>query len=199
MRQGRIQRLDIERARPRARGPGGDRLRPPRCIGEPVDIVAAQRRESRIELDGNLGDGLDAHVVGQHLRQTPDQRRRVTVDGAGVQRCPRDVEMGDLSGGMHSSVGSPGDGESHRLAQLVVSVSVSTPATVRRPGCRAHPEKSSPVVTDLEAQTTNPPPSSVAGSVVNGSSSSRCDGGNRSRPPRRRRRSQNQISATVLS
>ena len=127
-----------------------------------VDIVPAQRRESCVETRWRADDSADPDVGGQQPAQTPNQRQELRLRwprraGIGIrQRVHRNVEMGDLTGGVHAGVRAPGRaqphrGPEHRRERLVEQAGHRTLTCLRGPAGEIRS-----VISDIEPKTNAP-------------------------------------------
>ena len=83
-------------------------------VAEAVGVAAAQRGEPGVEAGRGDGRRADADVRRQHAAQPAQQRDLGRGVGTPRHRGPGaggDVEVADLSGGMHARVGAAGDDE----------------------------------------------------------------------------------------
>ena len=104
----RMHRLGIQRARiPPDPAAIQRRIRP--AVQDAVEIAAARRRETRVEI-------LRRAMRGQHdHRLLPQMCVQPVAQPAGSQVLI-DLQMADLAGGMHAGIGAPGGGQHHRFA-----------------------------------------------------------------------------------
>ena len=78
------------------------------CQRDAVGVMAAQRREPRIETRWRAHDLTNPHILGKESRETANQRGEFRIAGmvtAAVgmsEMIGRDVDVGDLAGRMHT-------------------------------------------------------------------------------------------------
>ena len=148
--RGRVHRLDVQRARP------GHHVGPPQrrhaagVVAQPVGVAAAQRGEPGVEARRCGRRAVHPDVGGQDAAQPPDERRsgrrserpgNPSHAGSGtstwhtcpVACTPASVRPATTSGRSSSAPAAPWPAPPS-----------GRPATVRRPGCTAQPEKPVP-------------------------------------------------------
>jgi hypothetical protein len=144
---GLVHGRQVERAGVPERVVPAQRVSVGRVIADPVGVPPPQRGESGVEPLRCGPDRVHPDVRRQRPRQPPDRGRAVLFPGRRGQ-----VRVGHLAAGVHPGVGSPGDGQPHRLlqAQHVSEDPGQLPLHGPLPGLRGPPGEVRPVVREVD-------------------------------------------------
>ena len=125
------------------------RVDPPRGIADPIPVVTAQGGEAGIEAARHFPNRGHSDVG----RQQPGQPASQLV---GEHRSARHIEVGDLTTGVHTSVGAPGDGQRRRDPQQGAQRILQHPLNGASGRLTSPSEETGAVVTDVEPVAQEP-------------------------------------------
>ena len=143
---GGVHGVDVERLRPRDDVSAGERVEPRGAVLQAVGVPTFERRESGVEAGRRLGDGPHGHVGGQEPAQP-------TSELVGLHRVV-EVDVRDLSAGVHAGVGTPRAGEcgARPEAQDGADRLLHGLLHSAQPGLRRPPAEPGSVVGKIESQ-----------------------------------------------
>ncbi len=130
------------------------RVDPAGIVGDPVRVPPPHGREPRVEATGRLPESPDPHVPGQPPGEPLQQLLMVLGPD-----LPRQIDMRDLSPGMHPGIGTPRHGQLVRLPrprhgpQRVLDLPLYGPPP---PGLLGPPGELTPVVRQIKPNTNEP-------------------------------------------
>lgn len=143
-----VERNQIKRAWPSHHMVTPKRIRPPRRVGDTVEVMATKRGEPSVEAGWHRADTSHPNIGGQCPGQPADHR--------GGVHCRGQVGVGNLPAGMDARVRSPSRGQPHIVTQHQRQSVLDHAAHGAQPRLPCPAGEPGPVIGDIQPKPREP-------------------------------------------